>query len=144
MNTATGTRCLKLAYMDRTEAADAKRQVMRQYGITTNAIFCEHCGKFHLRSETWPPVRRWRDILVLLARGFRQREIARSLGMTHPSVRWAVREMCADWHALSQTHLITIVTSFGILDPEEFMLFDDDLARFRPRDHKKVEYTDAV
>lgn len=137
-------RCLKLAYIDRAAANDAKRQVMRSHGIAVETTFCEICHKFHLRSETWPPVRRWRDILIMLARGFRRREIAKTLNMTEESVSWAVYEMCRDWRALSQAHLIIIVTSFGIIDPEEFLLIDDDLARFRPRDHKKVEYTDAV
>jgi hypothetical protein len=141
---ATALRCLKLAYLDRSAAADAKRQVMRQYGIACNAVWCEACEKFHLRSETWPPVRKWRDILVLIARGFRRREIAKTLGMTDESVSWAIYQMSSDWHALSQAHLITIVTSFGILEPDEFLLLDDDLARFRPRDSRRPEFTDAV
>ena len=144
MSAAAGTRCLKLAYIDRAKATDIKRQIMRQYGIATQPVFCESCKKFHLRSETWPPVKRWRDILVLIARGFRRREIAKTLGMTDESVSWAIYQMCCDWHALSQAHLITIVTSFGILDPEEFLLLDDELAKYRPRDPKKVTYTDAV
>lgn len=139
-----GGRCLKLAYLDRASAGEAKRRVMRQFGVATNPVFCEACKKFHLHSETWPPVRRWRDILVLIARGYRQREIANTLGMTRDSVSWAVYEMCRDWRALSQAHLITIVTSFGILDPEEFLLLDDELARFRPRDARKAEFTDVV
>lgn len=145
MNTAVaGKRCLKLAYIDRVKATDIKRQIMRQYGIATQPVYCELCQRFHLKSETWPPVKRWRDVLVLVARGFRRREIANSLGMTPRAVSWAIYQMSCDWHAMSQAHLVTIVTSFGILEPEEFLLLDDDLAKFRERDTKKVAYTDAV
>ncbi|MGB8966838.1 MAG: hypothetical protein WCB99_14475 [Candidatus Cybelea sp.] len=126
------------------EAADTKRQIRRQHGIDVQPVFCEHCRKFHLRCETWPPVRRWRDVLVCIARGFRRREIAKTLGMTDESVSWAIYQMCADWHALSQAHLITIVLSFGILSPDEFLLLDDELAKYRPRDSKKAIYSDGV
>lgn len=137
-------RCLKLAYLEKTQVLDAKREVARRFGIITNCVFCEHCNKYHLTSETWPPARRWRDILVLVARGFRCREIARTLGMSEVSVSWAIGEMLADWHALSQAHLIAIVTSFGIIEPEEFLLLDEELARFRPYDGTRVEYSDIV
>lgn len=139
-----GLRCLKLAYIDRADATDAKRQILRRNGIVTESVLCEICKKIHLRCETWPPVRRWRDILILIARGFRRREIAKTLGTSEEVVGWAIHNMCADWRALSQAHLITICTSFGVLDPAEFMLLDDHLAKFRPRDSKKVEYSDAV
>lgn len=141
---APGTRCLKLAYIDRTKATDIKRQVVRQYGIQTSPTYCEVCQKWHLRSETWPPVKKWRDILILIARGYRRREIAKTLSMTDESVGWAIYNMCSDWHALSQAHLITIVTSFGILEPEEFLLLDEALVRYRDRDNRKVGYSDAV
>ena len=139
-----GSRCLKLAYMDRAAASDAKRQIMRERGISTDSVYCEVCEKWHLRCETWPPDRRWRDILILMARGYRHREIAKTLNTTQGVVTWAIHNMCADWKALSQAHLITICISFGILDPSEFLLLDDELARFRPRDPRRFAYTDAV
>lgn len=143
-NAARGSRCLQLAYLNRSDATDAKRRVRRNVGIETEIVYCPTCEKIHLRCETWPPVRRWRDILILMGRGFRCREISRTLGMSYDSVSWAIKQMLADWHALSQAHLITIVTSFGVLKPDDFMLLDEDLARYRPRDNKKVTYTDAV
>jgi len=141
---APGTRCLKLAYINRAAVTDAKRKIMRYRGIETEGVFCDLCEKWHLRCETWPPIKRWRDILILLARGYRHREIAKTLGTSKQHIDTAVHNMCADWRALSQTQLITICTSFGIIDPSEFMLLDDELAKFRPRDSRKVEYSDAV
>lgn len=139
-----GTRCLQLAYINREEATDAKRWLRRQFGQVTEVVFCEICDKFHQRCETWPPSKRWREILILIARGFRRREIGKTLGLTDEAVSYAVYQMCADWHALSQAHLIAIVTSFGVIRPEEFLFLDDTVARYRQRDNRKVTYTDAV
>lgn len=143
-NAALGSRCLQAAYLDRAQAGDAKRRILRQHGIATQLVFCEPCDRYHLRCETWPPVRRWRDVLVLIARGFRSREIARTLGMTERSVIWTIHQMCADWHALSQAHLVIKATSFGVLEQDELLLLDDELAKFRPRNGKKAIYSDAV
>lgn len=141
---AAGSRCLKLAYLDRMEATDAKRDVLRYYGIVSMPVYCESHRCYHLRCETWPPVRKWRDILLLIARGFRRREIARTLGISPKAVSYAIYQMSKDWHALSQAHLVAIVTSFGVIEPDEFLFLDTEVARFRPRDNRKATYTDAV
>ena len=100
--------------------------VMKKYGKEVKTIRCDACNKWHLKTESYPPSKTAREILVLLSQGYRHHEIAKFLEIAKKSVDHIVLQMQHDWQALNTTHLISKVTRYGILEANEVFAGDDN------------------
>ncbi len=104
-------------------ARNAQRTVRNTYRLPSSVRHCERCDRYHVVVEAdrcWNR-KRWREILVYVAQGYRDPEIGPLVKMSAKGVEYAVLEMTKRLNAMSRPNLVAIAICLGILDPNDFV-----------------------
>jgi DNA-binding CsgD family transcriptional regulator len=112
-------------------ARGAKRALTRKLQASGTAAHCDVCDRYHISVQRVGGITMSADrvsLLLYVAQGYRDAEIAKFTGWKPRYVEYLIEQMFKRFYALNRAHLVAIVISLGIINPNEFVPKQEEAA----------------